>query len=157
MQFRGHSLPVCQSMSVSWALPCPISSAKPAHVISFDYWPLECVNSFRSINLEWHVCRVEGQNTILIEDFGFIAINAYFTPTKPDSHHRMQFGIKAKNDVRFRQEDFVDDKDYHIINLILWGIFSITDDFKPYTLHFSWAFPLIVRLTSSFPQVLLNI
>ena len=27
MQFRGHSLPVHQSMSVSWALPCPISSA----------------------------------------------------------------------------------------------------------------------------------
>ena len=28
-------------------LPCPISSAKSAHVISFDYWPLECVTSFR--------------------------------------------------------------------------------------------------------------
>ena len=27
MQFRGHSLPVHQSMSVPWALPCPISSA----------------------------------------------------------------------------------------------------------------------------------
>ena len=27
MQFTGHSLPVHQSMSVSWALPCPISSA----------------------------------------------------------------------------------------------------------------------------------
>ena len=27
LQFRGHSLPVHQSMSVSWALPCPISSA----------------------------------------------------------------------------------------------------------------------------------
>ena len=28
MQFRGHSLPVHQSMSVSWDfLPCPISSA----------------------------------------------------------------------------------------------------------------------------------
>ena len=27
MQFRGHSLPVRQSMSVSWLLPCPISSA----------------------------------------------------------------------------------------------------------------------------------
>ena len=27
MQFTGYSLPVHQSMSVSWALPCPISSA----------------------------------------------------------------------------------------------------------------------------------
>ena len=40
MQFRGHSLLVHQSMSVSWALPCPISSSKSAHAISFDYWPL---------------------------------------------------------------------------------------------------------------------
>ena len=37
-------------------LPCPISSAKFAHVISFDYWPLECVTSFRCITLEWQVC-----------------------------------------------------------------------------------------------------
>ena len=51
MQFTGHSLPVRQSMSVSWALPCPISSAKSAHTISFDYWPLECVTSFRCITL----------------------------------------------------------------------------------------------------------
>ena len=51
MQFTGHSLPVHQSMSVSWALPCPISSAKSAYVISFDYWPLECVTSFRCITL----------------------------------------------------------------------------------------------------------
>ena len=51
MQFTGHSLPVHQSMSVSWALPCPISSAKSTHVISFDYWPLECVTSFRCITL----------------------------------------------------------------------------------------------------------
>ena len=35
MQFTGHSLPVHQSMSVSWALPCPISSAKSTHAISF--------------------------------------------------------------------------------------------------------------------------
>ena len=27
MQFTSHSLPVHQSMSVSWVLPCPISSA----------------------------------------------------------------------------------------------------------------------------------
>ena len=36
-------------------LTCPISSAKSAHAISFDYWPLECVTSFRCITLEWHV------------------------------------------------------------------------------------------------------
>ena len=36
-------------------LPCPISSAKSAHAISFDYWPLECVNSFRHITLKWPV------------------------------------------------------------------------------------------------------
>ena len=35
-------------------LPCPISSAKSAHAISFDYWPLECVTSLRRITLEWH-------------------------------------------------------------------------------------------------------
>ena len=35
MQLRGHSLPVYQSMSVSWDfLPCPISSAKHAYAIS---------------------------------------------------------------------------------------------------------------------------
>ena len=51
MQFTGHSLPVHQSMSLSWALPCPISSAKSTHAISFDYWPLECVTSFRCITL----------------------------------------------------------------------------------------------------------
>ena len=37
-------------------LPCPISSARSAYAISFDYWPLEYVTSFRSITLEWHVC-----------------------------------------------------------------------------------------------------
>ena len=51
MQFTGHSLPVHQSMSVSWVLPCSISSAKSTHAISFDYWPLECVTSFRCITL----------------------------------------------------------------------------------------------------------
>ena len=36
MQFRGHSLPVHQSMSVPWFfLPCPISSAKPVYAIFF--------------------------------------------------------------------------------------------------------------------------
>ena len=57
MQFTGHSLPVHQSMSVPWDfLPCPILSAKPTYAISFDYWSLECVTSFRCITLEWHVC-----------------------------------------------------------------------------------------------------
>ena len=51
MQFTGHSLPMHQSMSVSWALPWPISSAKSTHAISFDYWPLECVTYFRCIPL----------------------------------------------------------------------------------------------------------
>ena len=51
MQFTGHSLPVHQSMSVSRALPCPISSVKSTHAISFDYWPLECITSFRCITL----------------------------------------------------------------------------------------------------------
>ena len=67
MQFTGNSLPVHQSMSVSWALPCPISSAKSTHAISFDYWPLECVTSFRCITLQWHVCsgrRSKYNNTI---------------------------------------------------------------------------------------------
>ena len=49
MQFTGHSLLVHQSMSVSCALPCPISSAKSTHATSFDYWPLEYVTSFRCI------------------------------------------------------------------------------------------------------------
>ena len=51
MQFTGHSVLVHQPMSVSWALTCPISSAKSTHAISFDYWPLECVTSFRCITL----------------------------------------------------------------------------------------------------------
>ena len=64
MQFRGHSLPVHQSMSVPWDfLPCPISSAEPAYAIS-------------SHNCQWNVSlppgaspwngkfgRVEGQYT----------------------------------------------------------------------------------------------
>ena len=36
-------------------LPCLMSSAKSTNTISFDYWPLECVTSFRRITLEWHV------------------------------------------------------------------------------------------------------
>ena len=56
MQFRGHSLPVHQSMSVSWDFYL-VSFRQPisAYAISFDYWPLGCVNSFQCITLEWHV------------------------------------------------------------------------------------------------------
>ena len=36
-------------------LPYPISSAKSAYAISFDYSPLDCVTSFQCITLEWHV------------------------------------------------------------------------------------------------------
>ena len=36
-------------------LPCTISSAKSPNAISFDYWQLRCVTSFRCITLEWHV------------------------------------------------------------------------------------------------------
>ena len=38
--------------SIMGFLPCPILLAKSAHAISFDYWPLECVTSFRCITLE---------------------------------------------------------------------------------------------------------
>ena len=62
MQFTGHSFPVHQSMSVSWALPCPISSAKSTHAISFDYWPLECVTYGASL-CNGMFARAEGQNT----------------------------------------------------------------------------------------------
>ena len=51
MQFRGHSLPMYQSMSVLWAF----TLYHFAYSISFDYWPLECVTSFQCITLEWHV------------------------------------------------------------------------------------------------------
>ena len=52
MQFTGYSLPVHQSMSVSWALPCPISSAnfRPRDFLS--KLPSECVTSFWCITLE---------------------------------------------------------------------------------------------------------
>ena len=55
MQFRGHSLRCISLWVYHGLLPCPISSAKSAYAISFDYWPLECVTSFRRITLEWHV------------------------------------------------------------------------------------------------------
>ena len=34
--------------------PCPILSAELTCAISFDYWPLGCVTSFRCITLKWH-------------------------------------------------------------------------------------------------------
>ena len=56
MQFRCHSLPVYQSMSVSWDFYLvPFRQPISAYAISFDYWPLGCVTSFRCITLEWHV------------------------------------------------------------------------------------------------------
>ena len=63
MQFRGHSLPVRQSMRVSWDfLACPILLAnfRPRNFLS--YLPLECVTSFRCITLNGILGRVEGQN-----------------------------------------------------------------------------------------------
>ena len=66
MQFTGHYLPVHQSMSVSWDFfLVPFHQPNPAYAISFDYWPLGCVTSFRCITLEWHIAQVEGQNTTL--------------------------------------------------------------------------------------------
>ena len=66
MQFRGHSLPVHQSMSISGDFYLvPFRQPISAQAISFDYWPLKCVTSFRRIALEWHVCRVEGQITTI--------------------------------------------------------------------------------------------
>ena len=53
---RSHSSDASVYECIMGFLPCPISSAKSAHAISFDYWPLECVTSFRCITLEWHVC-----------------------------------------------------------------------------------------------------
>ena len=55
MQFRGHFLPVHQPMSVSWAFTLSHFVSQSAYAISFDYWPLECVTSFRCITLESHV------------------------------------------------------------------------------------------------------
>ena len=58
MQFTSHSLPVNQSMSVTWDFfyLVPFHQPNPTYAISFDYWPLGCVTSFRCITLEWHIC-----------------------------------------------------------------------------------------------------
>ena len=56
MQFRGHSLPVHQSLSVSWDfLPCPISSTNFRLRDFFRLLAIGCVTSFRCITLEWHI------------------------------------------------------------------------------------------------------
>ena len=34
----------------------PFHQPNPTYAISFDYWPLGCVTSFRCITLEWHIC-----------------------------------------------------------------------------------------------------
>ena len=67
MQFTGHSLPVHQSMSVSWALPWPISSAKSTHAISFNYWPLNVSLPSGASLCNGLFARTEGQNTTIGE------------------------------------------------------------------------------------------
>ena len=66
MQFRGHSLPVRQSMRVSWDfLACPILLAnfRPRDFLS--QLPSKCVTSFRCNTLNGILGRVEGQNTTI--------------------------------------------------------------------------------------------
>ena len=63
----------CISLWVYHGLwPCPISSAKSAYAISFDYWSLECVTSFWCITLEWQVwpCRRSTYNIECL--FGYL-------------------------------------------------------------------------------------
>ena len=67
MQFRGHSLPVYQSMSVPWDfLPCPISSAKHAYAISSPncHWNVSLPSGASPRNGKFG--RVEGQNTTTV-------------------------------------------------------------------------------------------
>ena len=81
-------------------LPCPISSAKSAHAISFDYWPLECVTSFRCITLEWHVfpdrrsiynTRYDTELHLIVKldlesvQYSVIAITPWYSLTRSDS------------------------------------------------------------------------
>ena len=56
MQFRGHSLP-CISLWVYHGIFYLVPFRQPisTYAISFDYWPLGCVTSFRYITLQWHV------------------------------------------------------------------------------------------------------
>ena len=67
MQFRGHSLPVYQSMNVPWDfLPCPISLAKHAYAISSHncHWNVSLPSGASPWNGNFG--RVEGQNTTLV-------------------------------------------------------------------------------------------
>ena len=67
MQFRGHSLPVYQSMSVPWNfLPCPISSAKHAYTISSHncHWNVSLPSGASICNGKFGL--VEGQNTTVL-------------------------------------------------------------------------------------------
>ena len=64
MQFRGHSLPVYQSMSVPWDfLPCPISSTKHTYAISSHdcHWNVSLPSGASPWNGKFG--QVEGQNT----------------------------------------------------------------------------------------------
>ena len=66
IQFRGHSLPVHQSMSVSWDfLPCPISLAKHAYAIFSHncHWNVSIPSGASPWNGKFG--RVEGQNTTI--------------------------------------------------------------------------------------------
>ena len=87
MQFRGHSLPVYQPMSVPWEfLPRPILLAKSTYAIS----PHKC---HRNVSLPsdaslWNgkFGRVEGQNTTVI--FGS------FVSFKP-SHWPIEYSVRS--------------------------------------------------------------
>ena len=88
MQFRGHSLPVRQSMRVSWDfLACPILLAnfRPRDFLS--QLPLECVTSFRCITLNGILGRVEGQNItdISIQNLKLCCDNHYLLNKKMDA------------------------------------------------------------------------
>ena len=66
MQFRGHSLPVRQSIRVSWdffACPILLANFRPRDFLSL--LSLECLTSFRCITVYRILGRVEGQNITL--------------------------------------------------------------------------------------------
>ena len=47
---------VCECTMGFFFYLVPFHQPNPAYAISFDYWPLGCVTSFRCITLEWHIC-----------------------------------------------------------------------------------------------------
>ena len=63
MQFTGHSLPVHQSMSVSWALPCPFHQPNPpTRSLSITgHWNVSLPSGVSLCNGMF--ARAEGQNT----------------------------------------------------------------------------------------------